>query len=174
MNKKIIILIISILVLGGVSIFFIWDNVKLNFNPHTAILNEKYSEGQVKKFILSYVKDYKIENKGDTIQVTINAPDFRHFFDDLPETENNSASDYNELTGEEKEKLMIEDIKQVFKNYDIKKKDYIFSVENTKQETIEEVFLDNVVYDISLSIFDNINVDKLKKAMDNDAWENME
>lgn len=120
MNKKIIILIISILVLGGVSIFFIWNNIEQNSDPHIAILNEKYSDEQMEKFILSYVNDYKIENKGDTIQVIFNAPDFASFIKNLSENSTMDKLDLNNSSNEESTKFVIKELKKMIVNKKIK------------------------------------------------------
>lgn len=152
MNKKIIILIISILVLGGVSIFFIWNNIEQNSDPHIAILNEKYSEGQMNKFMLSYLKDYKIEDKEGIIQVTLKAPDFAYFAENIDEKDIGvkSVDELKQLSKEETEKLILNNIKKVIKKDGIKMKDYTLTVENTNQETIEKAFLDKMAYDIAI------------------------
>ncbi len=173
MNKKIIILIISILVLGGVSIFFIWNNIEQNSDPHIAILNEKYSDEQMEKFILSYVNDYKIENKGDTIQVTFNAPDFASFIKNLSEDSTMDKLDLNNSSNEESTKFVIKELKKMIVNKKINMKDYILTVENTNQETIEKAFMDKISDDIFLNIFKNLNLDNLKEVMKNDVWENL-
>lgn len=174
MNKKIIILIISILVLGGVSIFFIWNNIEQNSDPHIAILNEKYSDEQMEKFILSYVNDYKIENKGDTIQVIFNAPDFASFIKNLSENSTMDKLDLNNSSNEESTKFVIKELKKMIVNKKINMKDYILTVEDTHQETVEKAFMDRISYEVALNIFENINGDNLKKSMENDIWENME
>lgn len=173
MNKKIIILIISILLVGGISIFFICNNAKLNSDPHIAILNEKYSDEQMEKFILSYVKDYKIENKGDTIQVTLKAPDFANFIKDLSENSSMDNLDLSNSSNEEGTKFVIKELKKMIVNNKINMKDYILNVEDTHQETVEKAFMDKISDDIFLNIFKNLNLDNLKEVMKNDVWENL-
>lgn len=114
----------------------------------TACGNQETEEKEIDDFYKQYAEQYEVleEKEDGTMEIQVTAPDFVEIVGNL----------LQEYDAEELDVTVMQDAVQ---NQEVATKKYVFTVEEMKQETVEEAFLDEVSYEMMIAAITEVEID---------------